>query len=44
MRDKSESRRNRPSTSNRIRSGGDTPMRDDGFGGNVGHDDMGKLY
>ncbi|XP_057372165.1 double-strand-break repair protein rad21 homolog [Daphnia carinata] len=41
VRDRNESRRNRPSTSNRQRSETDTPLRDDGFGGNLGHDEIG---
>ena len=40
VRDRSESRRNRPS-SVRQRSETDTPVRDDGFGGNLGHDEIG---
>ena len=43
IRDRNESRRNRPSTSNRLRSGGDTPIREDGFGGQIGNDDIGNL-
>lgn len=42
IRDRNESHRKRPSTSNRPRSSADTPIRDDGFGGNVGNDNMGE--
>ncbi|EFX68066.1 putative RAD21 [Daphnia pulex] len=41
VRDRSESRRNRPSSSVRLRSETDTPIRDDGFGGNLGNDEIG---
>ncbi|KZS22071.1 putative Protein RAD21 [Daphnia magna] len=41
VRDRNESRRNRPSSSIRQRSEADTPIRDDGFGGNLGHDEIG---
>lgn len=42
IRERCESRKNRPSTSNRQRSEADTPIRDDGFGGNLGQDEIGK--
>jgi len=41
IRERAESRRSRPSSTNRLRSGADTPIRDDGFGGNIGNDDIG---
>ena len=43
IRDRNDSRKNRQSSSYRLNSGADTPMRDDGFGGNLGHDVMGKF-
>lgn len=39
IRERTESRRSRPPSTNRLRSGADTPIRDDGFGGNLGNDD-----